>query len=672
MLGLFVIALPAASPNTFTPESQSSIRSLCSPAQVYGEKGLLMPSTWHANTVNVAVVVPCFQQTDTVADTLGSVLTQSARPRAVVVVDDDPDGGHQCGGAVQSTAGVSVVRNPRNLGLAATRNAALELPAVKGAEYVLYLDADDLLAPGALAALWETAQLTNASVVTADQILFKSDYSGSRWEVGNEIDAMDMVERGALPVPNLIRVAEIARRGGFETAMIFGMEDRATWYRLLSAGGTVAKAAGVGSCYRLKEKSMSHSADYSALAGPMFTVYSQADRNHLEVANAMSATTRGLRKAAKAGPLLAAAVAARPTTCFGYIMLALWQRSQGCTIEEVGIANCERAVRAGLAAREELVTMRRMMRSSSAGSTTARRHYIFEDSGAPPRMPPCPEPRYVMQPLSAFPYVHFVVGLAPGYTFTWVAYVAVLSAHRAHRPEVVFLHHRYPPKGRWWQLLKAQPWVRIVRHGDETARTADGRCIAHYAHRADLLRLEVLRRHGGLYLDADVVSVRPLPQHAADAAFVIGEQLSQPWGWRKREGVTRYGLCNAIMWATPDSAFLALLIDSYSSFRSLGRDDKWDEHSVRLPAELLEQCPDRSVSILPNDAFFQYLWDDNDQIWGRRFANHTALLDNPLAVGFHLWGAQGREVRAYATLDEICRAEGGSIAGAVACMLDAA
>lgn len=63
------------------------------------------------------------------------------------------------------------------------------------------------------------------------------------------------------------------------------------------------------------------------------------------------------------------------------------------------------------------------------------------------------------------------------------------------------------------------------------------------------------------------------------------------------------------------------------------------------------------------------MWDDNAQIWGRRYANYSTLLDNPHTVGYHLWGSQGREIRAYETLDEICRGEGGSIAGAVACML---
>jgi len=68
-----------------------------------------------------------------------------------------------------------------------------------------------------------------------------------------------------------------------------------------------------------------------------------------------------------------------------------------------------------------------------------------------------------------------------------------------------------------------------------------------------------------------------------------------------------YGLCNAVMLACPGSEFLQSWLNQYVSFRSLGADEYWDEHSVQLPLKLaastLEKNPD-SLWIEPQTSFF--------------------------------------------------------------------
>jgi glycosyltransferase involved in cell wall biosynthesis len=91
----------------------------------------------------VAVVIPCHNQAHFLADSVGSVHAQSYRNFEVVVVDD---------GSVDDSAGAAralgahSIRQERR-GPAAARNAGLE--ATSG-EYVVWLDADNVLLPHAL------------------------------------------------------------------------------------------------------------------------------------------------------------------------------------------------------------------------------------------------------------------------------------------------------------------------------------------------------------------------------------------------------------------------------------------------------------------------------------------------------------------------------------------
>ena len=97
--------------------------------------------------LRVGVVVPAYQAEATIALAIASVIAQSHPDWAMVVVDD---------GSTDNTASRVPTGDPRvrllrqaNEGVSAARNAALgALPPV---DAVLFLDADDWLAPDALA-----------------------------------------------------------------------------------------------------------------------------------------------------------------------------------------------------------------------------------------------------------------------------------------------------------------------------------------------------------------------------------------------------------------------------------------------------------------------------------------------------------------------------------------
>lgn len=94
----------------------------------------------------VTVAIACFDQAHFLADALNSVMAQTRPADAVIVVDD---GSRDATGAVAARFPAVRYHRQPNAGLSAARNAGLRLTATS---HVLFLDADDLLTPGALAA----------------------------------------------------------------------------------------------------------------------------------------------------------------------------------------------------------------------------------------------------------------------------------------------------------------------------------------------------------------------------------------------------------------------------------------------------------------------------------------------------------------------------------------
>jgi hypothetical protein len=150
-----------------------------------------------------------------------------------------------------------------------------------------------------------------------------------------------------------------------------------------------------------------------------------------------------------------------------------------------------------------------------------------------------------------------------------------------------------------------------------------GNPLLHAAHRADVVRLEKLLSVGGIYLDADVFvhgSFDRLLSHAA----VLGEQ---------RVDGNVVGLCNAVILAEAEAPFLRRWHSEYRSFRSKGRDQYWDEHSVGLPYQLAKQLPDE-ITTLPYFAFFWPTFTPEDLAM---IFDSPAPIDISRAYATHLW-----------------------------------
>lgn len=206
-----------------------------------------------------------------------------------------------------------------------------------------------------------------------------------------------------------------------------------------------------------------------------------------------------------------------------------------------------------------------------------------------------------------------------GKPWSWIHHVSVMTAAAANPGGEILFWYEHEPRGPWWDASRPHLTLCPI----EAPREIHGRPLVHPAHRADVVRLQVLEQHGGTYVDSDVWCLRPFP--APDACGF----------WMGRQGDS-YGLCNATMGATAKAMFPALWLSRYVDFRSEGRDKYWDEHSVRLPLELARKNPDL-LTIYPPNAFFSPLWGRLRNIFTAARPGRRQRLHLEHSYSVHLW-----------------------------------
>ena len=100
----------------------------------------------------IGVVIPCYKAEHTLRQTVESVLQGAPDNLQLVLVEDgSPDGtGALCDALAAQDPHVTALHQP-NGGASAARNAGLDTLCRSGAEWVLFVDADDTLLSG----LWQ-------------------------------------------------------------------------------------------------------------------------------------------------------------------------------------------------------------------------------------------------------------------------------------------------------------------------------------------------------------------------------------------------------------------------------------------------------------------------------------------------------------------------------------
>jgi GT2 family glycosyltransferase len=213
------------------------------------------PATPLARPPSFSVVIPAYQAAATIGETVESVLAQTVRPLELIVSDDGSTDGLEDALAPHREA-LRLIRRPHG-GIAAARNAGVE--AASG-DFVLFVDADDLLLPRKLEALTELAVARPDLDLLSTDVFFERDGQRvGRFGEANPFAASD--QRAAIvgscfvgwPAARRTRLVEV---GGFDTELPSAV-DWDCWLRLIFAGSAAGLYDEPLSVYRVHGGSVS-------------------------------------------------------------------------------------------------------------------------------------------------------------------------------------------------------------------------------------------------------------------------------------------------------------------------------------------------------------------------------------------------------------------------------
>lgn len=204
------------------------------------------------------------------------------------------------------------------------------------------------------------------------------------------------------------------------------------------------------------------------------------------------------------------------------------------------------------------------------------------------------------------PIVHFVQlkqDEAADLHFSFESFLALYAAHRSIQPSAIYIHTDFGPDAVASAIENGSSWTKkvltsfpdLLHLNYVTAPTqANGIAIKRVEHRSDFVRLEQLARFGGVYLDWDVITLRPLkPLLEAGFRTVVGRQF---------DGFVN----NGIILASANSGVVAIMRQETPRVFDGG----WITHSVTLlttVANRLASVP-REVLIMDFKAFAPFGW----------------------------------------------------------------
>jgi glycosyltransferase involved in cell wall biosynthesis len=176
----------------------------------------------------VAVVVPCFNDGETLPATLASL--RDEEPHELVVVDDGSDDPATLATLARLAAeGINIVRR-ENGGLSAARMTGVDATT---APYVFPLDADDALVPNALTVLADALDTTSEAALAWGDLEVWGELD-ARLAVARSLDPWLLTYVNDVPVASLLRRTALEDVGGW--SMGSGYEDWDLWLALAERG----------------------------------------------------------------------------------------------------------------------------------------------------------------------------------------------------------------------------------------------------------------------------------------------------------------------------------------------------------------------------------------------------------------------------------------------------
>jgi hypothetical protein len=206
--------------------------------------------------------------------------------------------------------------------------------------------------------------------------------------------------------------------------------------------------------------------------------------------------------------------------------------------------------------------------------------------------------------------------------FSYVNYLAVLHAREIQRPELLFMYCNEEPKDNpHWEA--ARELMTIVHVDPPTEIRATWKLYPQYW--SDLVRLQMLEKRGGIYLDTDAILLKPLNEFMNDDCTLAGGV--PPAGFRNRKPC----VSAATIIARPHAPFIQRWLAAYDKVVGTMA---WSGAVTDLPLELHEESPGE-LTLIPLGKFLPFDWTNDSALDGARRREYADLVKDSYVA--HMW-----------------------------------
>ena len=186
----------------------------------------------HKGQPLAAVIIPCYNYGEYLAEAIDSARTQTLKNAEIVVVDDGSTDSATVRllDDLQNDQMLVVIRQ-KNAGLSAARNAGIR---ATDARYICCLDADDRMERTYLEKMVTFLEVRQDAAMAYPLVALFGDEQGI-WRT-QEIRPRDLLDHNTIPAAAVFRRDVWAAVGGFDETMRIGYEDWEFWLRVASHG----------------------------------------------------------------------------------------------------------------------------------------------------------------------------------------------------------------------------------------------------------------------------------------------------------------------------------------------------------------------------------------------------------------------------------------------------
>lgn len=217
--------------------------------------------------------------------------------------------------------------------------------------------------------------------------------------------------------------------------------------------------------------------------------------------------------------------------------------------------------------------------------------------------------------------IHFIYF---GYTdFLPIHYASIKSAITVHKPKKVYIYNSIEPTNNKY-------WNDIVKHVEVVKVTPPEEFnnikLEKFQYKADIFRLQKLIEMGGIYMDIDVISLKPFNDLLHESLVLGVESADNPNTIDLNEIKS---ISNAVILAEKNHPFL---VEWLKQTGDNLENKPWAYHAVNLPLELTKQ-QDWHYQLLPRKSFMPF--DFRDEFIFSNDKNQLEKINDSYTM--HLW-----------------------------------